>query len=121
MPTAAKLLRLINEFVILLLGALLILLTILRGVSLPARPAAMVALGAALAYWGVRARMRREADVSGLQARIRSGSLVLVGILVAATPLLPVRYAELLVGGAGAILVRRGILGAVFFVSAPRR
>lgn len=120
MPSAASLLRLINEFIILLLGALLVLLAVSRGVALPAKPIAMVALGAALAYWGVRAGMRRDADVSRSLAAIRSGSLVLVGILVAAIPLLPLRFAELLLASAGGILVIRGLLEAVLFARAPR-
>jgi hypothetical protein len=55
MPNTASLLTLINEVIILLLGALLILLAVTRGVSLPSRPGLMIALGVALAYWGVRA------------------------------------------------------------------
>lgn len=121
MPNAASLLRLINEFVILLLGALLTLLAVSRGVALPARPLALVALGVALAYWGVRAGMRREPGVSRPLAAIRSGSLILVGILVTAIPLLPLRFAELLLASAGGILVIRGLLGAVLFARASRR
>lgn len=121
MPNAASLLRLINEFIILLLGALLILLALTRGVALPSKPVAMVALGVALAYWGVRAGMRREREVSRSLGNIRSGSLILVGILVVAIPLLPLRYADLLLGSAGAILVIRGLLGAFLFVRAPNR
>lgn len=116
MPSAASLLRLINEIIILLLGALLILLAVSRGVALPARPAAMIALGVALAYWGVRARMRRDTDVSPSQVKVRSGSLILVGAIVVAVPLLPIRYAESLMITAGAILVLRGILGAILFL-----
>jgi hypothetical protein len=116
MPSSASLLRLINEIIILLLGALLILLAVSRGVALPARPAAMIALGVALAYWGVRAGMRREAGVPPSQMKIRSGSLILVGAIVAAVPLLPIRFAEALMITAGAILVLRGILGAILFL-----
>ena len=58
----SNLLRLLNEFIISLLGALLILLAANRGVSLPARPSAMVALGVLLIYWGLRARFRAQPD-----------------------------------------------------------
>jgi hypothetical protein len=121
MPNASALLRLLNEFIILLLGALLTLLAVTRGVALPSRPGAMVALGAALAYWGVRAGMRPEATVSRPLSKIRSGSLILVGILIAAIALLPLRLAGLLLGSAGVILVLRGILSAILFARASSR
>lgn len=120
MPNVATLLGLINEFIILLLGALLILLAVLRGVSLPSKPMVMVALGVLLAYWGVRAGMRRDAGTSRSMIQIRSSSLILVGALVATIPLAPLRFAEVLLAAAGGILVIRGLVGAVIFVRAPR-
>jgi len=45
MANTANLLRLINEFIVLLLGALMILLAVSRGVALPSRPGAMITLG----------------------------------------------------------------------------
>src|SRR4029077_16166554 len=62
-----NLFRLLNAFIILLLGALLAVLAANRGVSLRARPSAMIALGVLLVYWGLRARLRaqpHEADVT---------------------------------------------------------
>jgi len=116
MQKAATLLQLINEFIILLLGALLVLLAVTRGVALPSRPGALIALGVALAYWGVRAGMRPEPSTAPSQRNVRSGSLILVGALVAAIPLLPLQFADWLLGAAGTILVLRGVVGAVMFV-----
>ena len=114
-------LGLINEIIILLLGALLILLAVSRGVALPARPMVLVALGVALTYWGVRAGMRPDRGASRSQTNVRSGSLILVGILVASIALLPLRYAEVLLSAAGGILVIRGILGAALFARSRNR
>lgn len=112
----ATLFRFLNEFIVLLLGALLIVLAISGRVGLPGRPIALTLLGIVLIYWGIRASLRPEPETHRQQARIRAGSLVLVGILVLAIPLLPVRYAEVLLELAGGVLVLRGILGSVLLM-----
>jgi len=116
----SNLLRLLNEFIISLLGALLILLAANRGVSLPARPSAMVALGVLLIYWGLRARFRAQPQEEDTAVNLRSGSLILVGILVLAIPMLPLRYADILLALAGGVLVLRGILGGILSAREPR-
>ncbi|MGH9713754.1 MAG: hypothetical protein ACRD5M_10705 [Candidatus Acidiferrales bacterium] len=113
MLNAPNLFRLLNEFIVLLLGALLVLLAINRGVSLPARPSALIALGLLLIYWGVRVRFRRQPQDAITTVDIRSGSLVMVGLFVLAIPLLPLRYADILLALAGGVLVIRGILGGI--------
>ena len=115
-----NLFRLLNEFIILLLGALLVVLAANRGVSLPARPSAMIALGVLLVYWGLRARLRSQPHEEDATINLRSGSLILVGIFVLAVPMLPVRYADILVGLAGGVLVLRGILGGILSAREPR-
>jgi len=109
----AALFRLLSEFILLLLGAILVLLALTRRVGLPARPAALLFLGALFVYWGVRAWMRREPAATRMQTHLRAGSLVVVGLLVLAIPLLPLRDANLLLGIAGGVLVLRGIAGAL--------
>ena len=113
MATPANLFRLLSEFILLLLGALLVLLALTRRVGLPTRPSALVFLGVLFVYWGVRAWMRREDTSARMQTNLRAGSLVLVGLLVLAIPLLPLRNANLLLGMAGAVLVLRGIVSAL--------
>ena len=98
-----------------LLGALLILLAVSGHVGLPARPAALIALGVIFVYWGARAWVRREPASVGSSSKIRAGSLVLVGLLVLGIPVFPQRYIPLLLGLAGAVLVFRGLLGVVLF------
>jgi hypothetical protein len=110
--TPASLFRLLSEFIVLLLGALLILLALTRPVGLPTRPSALVLLGIFSLYSGIRAWMRGEADPARVQTHIRGGSLVLVGLLVVGIPLMPLRYANFLLGTAGSVLVLRGLVGA---------
>jgi hypothetical protein len=115
MLTTAKLFQLLNEAIVLLLGALLILLAMSGRVGLPTRPAALVALGVIFVYWGARAWVRREPAAVGLSSKIHAGSLVLVGLLVLCMPVLHTGYIPLLLGLAGAVLVFRGLLGVVLF------
>jgi len=112
MASPANLFRLLSEFILLLLGALLLLIALTRRVGLPARPAALIFLGVLFMYWGIRGWMRREPDSGRAQTHLRGGSLLLVGLLVLAIPLLPLRDANLLLGTAGGVLVLRGLVGA---------
>jgi hypothetical protein len=113
MTTPINLFRMLSEFILLLLGGLLILLALTRRVGLPARPAALIFLGVLFVYWGIRAWLRREPDITRAQTHLRAGSLVLVGLFVLGIPLFPLRLANLLLGIAGAVLVLRGLGGAV--------
>lgn len=115
MPTSAKLFQLLNEFIVLLLGALLILLAVSGRVGLPARPLALIVVGIVFVYWSWRAWVRREPSASHWSSKIRAGSLALVGALILYIPLLPVRCVPLLLGLAGVVLVLRGALGAILF------
>ena len=113
MPSPATLFRLLSEFIVLLLGALLILIALTRPVGFPGRPVAIVILGVVLIYWGLRALARPGLEADRLQSRIRAGSLVLVGLVVLGIRFLPLRHAELLLAIAGGVLVIRGLVGGV--------
>ena len=118
MRNIAGLFQLLTEIIILLLGALLILLAITRPVRLPARPATLILLGLFLMYWGLRAWMRRKTGPGRWQDHIRGASLGLVGLLVVAIPIAPLRDAGMLLGTAGAVLILRGILASLSFAFA---
>lgn len=113
MLTTARLFSLLSEFVVLLLGALLVFIALTRPVGLPARPLALILVGIFFMYMAVRAWMRREPSAVRSQTHIRAGSLVLVGLLILAITILPLRFANLLLGLAGCVLLLRGLLGAV--------
>jgi hypothetical protein len=119
MPNPATLFRLLSEFIVLLLGALLVLLALTRSISLPGQPVVLVILGVVLIYWGIRAVMRPGLEGERLQTRIRAGSLVLVGLLVLGMRFVSVRQAALLLGIAGAVLVVRGLAGGVLSARRP--
>jgi hypothetical protein len=115
MLTSAKLFQLLNESIVLLLGALLILLAVSGRVGLPARPAPLIVLGIVFVYWGLRAWVRRKPERANWPSKIRAASLALVGVLILSIPVFPVRWIPLLLGLAGGVLVLRGALGAVLF------
>jgi hypothetical protein len=116
MPNTGKIFSLLNEFIVLLLGALLIALAVSGRVGPPGRPAALVVPEIVLIYWGFRAWIRRVLVEDRLQSRVRAGSLVLVGLLVLGIRYLPLRNAEFLLELAGGILIVRGLLGGVLLV-----
>jgi hypothetical protein len=117
MATTNNLFRLLSEFIVLLLGALLILLAATGRIGLPARPGGVVALGAIFIFWGVRAATRPGARAARLETMIRCGSLALVGIVILAVPFVPARQAPQLFIVAGSVLVLRGALAAVIAVA----
>jgi len=111
-PTANPF-RLLSELIVMLLGSLLILLAISGRVDLP-RPAVFVGLGAFVVYWGIRAAIKPEPGLRLRESRTRAASLALVGLSILAIPVLPVRFALVMLGIAGTVLVLRGLLSAVF-------
>jgi hypothetical protein len=108
--------RFLSEFIVLLLGALLIVLAVSGRVGLPGRPIALALLGVVLIYWGVRALLRAEPEGGRQQSQIRAASLVVVGALVLAILILPVRDADPLLEIAGAVLVLRGVIASVLWM-----
>jgi hypothetical protein len=117
MATPTNLFRLLSEFIVLLLGALLILLAATGRIGLPTRPGGVVALCAIFIFWGVRAATRPEAKAARLETMIRAGSLALVGIFILAVPFVPTQHASQLFMLAGGVLVLRGALAALISVA----
>jgi hypothetical protein len=119
MPTSANLLRLLGEFIVLLLGALMILLAITGRVGLPARPSALPLLAILVIYWAVRVWIGREPEGVRLETRIRAASLALVGVLLLGIRVLPLRHANLLLGLAGGVLLLRGLVRGILLARHP--
>lgn len=119
MPAPGQLFGLLNEFVVLLLGALMALLAATGRFSPPRGPV-WIALGVFLIYWGARAWVRPAPPVlPQLHPAVRGGSLTLVGVLMLFMAWLPARHAAFLLGAAGGLLVVRGIAGAALLVRKP--
>ena len=118
MPTTANLFGLLTEFIILLLGALLILIALTRPIVVPSRPLAVVLMGAVFIFWAARAWSRAAPNAGRLEAGVRAGSMAVVGILLIVTPLLSLRQANVPFAIAGGVLAVRGIVGAALYLSA---
>lgn len=112
-----QLFALVNEFVVLLLGALMILLAVSGRFAMPKGAVAWTAVGVFLMYWGVRAWTTHSAGSRSWQTNLRGGSLVLVGALMLLMRWFPIQYAALLLGCAGGLLILRGLLGAALLVA----
>ncbi|MFZ3217365.1 MAG: hypothetical protein WA192_15005 [Candidatus Acidiferrales bacterium] len=113
MPTPRNLFQLLSEFIVLLLGALLILLAASGRIGIPERPAGVVALGAVFIFWGVRAATRPATKTAYLETIVRAASLALVGVFILVVPFVPATRAPLLFILAGAVLVLRGAVAAL--------
>jgi len=98
-----------SEFIVMLLGGLLILLSILRTIGVPSRPVVII-LGVIVVYWALRAWMRKEPMSARLQTDVRAGSLAILGLLMITIALAPLSFANLLVRLAGCVLLARGLI-----------
>ncbi|HKQ87838.1 MAG TPA: hypothetical protein VJS43_13825 [Candidatus Acidoferrales bacterium] len=113
-PMAARpnVLFLISEFIVMLLGGFLILLSVSRTVAVPSK-LVMIILGAIVVYWALRAWMRKEPAAERLQTHVRAGSLAILGLIMVTIALVPLSFANLLVTLAGCVLVVRGLIAAL--------
>lgn len=112
MPAQLNLFRLLNEFIVLLLGALLVLLAATRRMALPEHPGVLIVLGFVFVFWAARAWARPAPGEGQLLTAVRAGSLGVVGILLIAIPLLALKRANMLIEVAGIVLVVRGLICA---------
>lgn len=112
MPNSVNLFRLLNEFIVLLLGGLLVLLAATHRLGLPSRPGVLIVLGFVFVFWAARAWTRPAPSEGRMLTSVRAGSLAVVGILLIAIPLLALQDASLLIGVSGAVLLLRGLIGA---------
>lgn len=108
----ANLFRLLNEFILILLGALLVFLALGGRARLPAHPQALAIAGVILIYWGARSWAGKGAKGSRTEAWLRAGSLWIVGALILAMSVLHLGRSMELLAAAGVVLVLRGLIGA---------
>jgi len=120
MATPPPLFRLLNEFVVLLLGALLVVLALSHRLHPSNKPVVWLLLGVLLIYWGARTGMRASPQATRWYDRLRAASLFCAGLLVASLARAPFRFAPLLLAIAGAVLALRGLVGAVGSLHPPR-
>lgn len=112
MMTPAKLFLLAQEFVFVLLGALLLVLA-LSGRYVPDRHSpGWLVLAGVIILWGMRAWWRASSRTTSWQAKLGGGSLIFVGGLMLAIAWAPFDWVQPLVIATGAVLILRGLAGS---------
>jgi hypothetical protein len=102
----------VSEFIVMLLGGFLILLSLSRTVGVPSKPV-MIILGAIVVYWALRSWMRKEPAAARLQTHVRAGSLSILGLIMITIALVPLSFANMLVTLAGCVLIVRGVIASL--------
>lgn len=125
MLSPARLFLVLNELVFVSLGALLVWVALTGRYFFDRRAWTWIGLGAVLIYWGLRTVVkagsrpltvgRSDRATSG----VRGASLALVGLMMLGIAWLPFAWVAPLLGGAGAILIARGMLSAVLALRMP--
>lgn len=110
MLSPAKLIRLTQEVVFVLLGLFLIRLALLGRVAWDRKSEIWIALGALFFVLGARAWLRAGRYVMRWEHRVRGATLVLVGVCMLAITLAPIAWIKPLLAAAGGVLVLRGIV-----------
>jgi len=111
----SHLFRVVNEFVFMLVGALLVLFALTGRYFFNPRRPGWIALSVVLILWGLgtwsRARRSRIA-VDRLVTKIGGGSLALAGLIMLSLAWAPFRWAGWLLLATGSIFVLRGLVSA---------
>ena len=107
--------RVVNEFVFMMVGALLVFFALTgRYLFNPRRPS-WIALSVVLVLWGLatwsRARVSRL-PAERLVAKIAGGSLTVAGLIMLSLAWAPFRWAGWLLVATGSIFVLRGLVSA---------
>ena len=116
MLTPERLLRLIIEFIFILLGALLVWFAFagpVYGRTVDRHSLSWVILSVVLILWGLRALYKPGQWWLRWQNWTRGLSLVLLGILMLVISRVPFSWVGPLLATAGGLLVLRGIIGSV--------
>jgi hypothetical protein len=113
MQSPAKLIRLGQEVVFVLLGLLLIRVAAMGRILWDRKSQLWIALGALLIVLGVRAWMRAGRYVTRWEHRARGATLVLLGLCMLAITLAPFGWIAVLLGTAGGVLALRGVVMTV--------
>jgi hypothetical protein len=113
MRSATDLLRVLIEFVFILLGSLILWVSVTGRYFFDRRAIAWIALGAALFLFGVRGLWRARKFAAAPEDFVRGISHVLVGLMMLGVAALPFRFEGPLLGIAGTILIFRGLANAV--------
>src|SRR5580698_148761 len=109
--------RLLSEFILLCLGALLLVIAVSGRVSMRISPVGLILVGILFLYMAARAWTKPEEGVTRTQNYIRAASLGIVGILLLNIAIFHSRYSLALLAIAGAVLIVRGLVTAIILVA----
>jgi uncharacterized membrane protein len=109
--------RLLSEFILLCLGALLLVIAVSGRVSMRISPVGLILVGILFLYMAARAWTKPEEGVTRTQNYIRATSLGIVGILLLNIAIFHSRYSLALLAIAGAVLIVRGLVTAIILVA----
>jgi hypothetical protein len=109
--------RLLSEFILLCLGALLLVIAVSGRVSMRISPVGLILVGILFLYMAARAWTKPEEGVTRTQNAIRAASLGIVGILLLNIAIFHSRYSLVLLAIAGAVLILRGLVTAIILVA----
>lgn len=113
MLTPDKMLRVMIEFVFMLLGGLIVWLGLTGHIFFDRRRPAWLILSIAVLLWGVRAMYRPGKYWSRVEDWTRGITLVLLGLVMAAISRVPFLWVGPLLAACGVILLLRGLAGSV--------
>jgi hypothetical protein len=113
MLTPDKMLRLVIEFIFMLLGGLIVWLGLSGHIFFNRRGTGWFILNVAMVIWGARALYRPGKFRSRLEDWIRGIFLLLLGVVMAAISRVPFLWVGRLLAVAGVLLLLRGVAGSV--------
>jgi hypothetical protein len=114
-----RFLRLVIEFIFVMLGLLVVWLGLARRIYVDRHSVAWLILSVALILWGLRALYQPGQWWARWQNWTRGFSLALLGLLMLVISRVPFLWVGPLLAAGGAVLVLRGIIGSVL-VFRPR-
>jgi hypothetical protein len=120
----ARLLQILSELVMLVLGLLLVLLALSERFVVPRGLALWVILGALMMIWGLRTWVRRGRSTrpsARAMQFVRSGSLVLAGAAMIAMTWMPLGSSRPMLMVVGGVLAARGLVGSALVVTSLMR
>jgi hypothetical protein len=113
MLTPDKMLRLLIEFIFMLLGGLIVWLGLTGHIFFDRRRPGWLVLSVAIVLWGARALYRPGKFWSRWEDWTRGISMLLLGIVLAAISRVPFGWVDRLLAVAGLLLLLRGLAGSV--------
>jgi hypothetical protein len=113
MPGPQHLFRVLNEFIFVLLGGMLIWIAVTGRYLFDPRGMKWYLLSGLAIVFGLMSLLARSGELSRVAAYVRGGSLILVGLVMFSMAWAPYWLVVWLLIAAGLVLVFRGVIGAV--------